>query len=569
MRPDMTTFYATSKRIYSFIAILTMLAVSASAQTLTLAPPPFQTFLDNSGRIVNLGCVWTYVAGTLTTVDTYSTSGGTLNANPIITDSAGRFTVYLSPGNSYKFVYESPPCSAISHGATVKTADNILAIPASGQNTDIIGTAGENIAAGGVVYLSDGSGALVAGKWYNADADLTYASSTAAMVGIAPDACANGSTTCTIRVGGRVTGLSTVAGDLYYVSATAGGMTTTPPANQWFIGKADSNTSIIISQNQGGVRLPDTTGAAGLVFRNAQALTADASVTFATGGFNRPMIPGGRLTLTTGVPVTNTDVTAATTLYYTPYSRGGASISLYDGTSAWSTYALTELSISLPATTSTMYDVWVYDNAGVPTLELTAWTNDTTRATALTTQNGLYVKTGQVTRLYVGSFRTTGVSGQTEDSLAKRYVWNYYNRVLRPMQVLEGTNIWTYTLLTLQQANASAANQLDLVVGVAEVAVEAEVIAYAASDQATGAVNFMAGIGYDSTSAQATGVVGRRAVHTGSTIQPVLASLLHYPAVGRHIYTWLEASTALGTTTWYGDDGATTIQSGIFGTVEN
>ena len=40
--------------------------------------------------------------------------------------------------------------------------------------------------------------------------------------------------------------------------------------------------------------------------------------------------PNGRLTLTSGTPVTTNDVTAATTIYYTPYK--GNAIQLYNGT---------------------------------------------------------------------------------------------------------------------------------------------------------------------------------------------------------------------------------------------
>ena len=73
------------------------------------------------------------------------------------------------------------------------------------------------------------------------------------------------------------------------------------------------------------------------------------------------------------------------------------------------------ISIAVPSTTSTVYDVFVYDSSGTSTLELTAWTNLTTRATALAYQNGVLCKTegALVTRRYLGSFRTTGVSGQT------------------------------------------------------------------------------------------------------------------------------------------------------------
>ena len=88
----------------------------------------------------------------------------------------------------------------------------------------------------------------------------------------------------------------------------------------------------------------------------------------------------GRLTLTSGTPVTSSDVTAATTLYFAPYK--GNRIGLNNG-SAWQVHTFTELSIAVPATTDTNYDVFVYDNNGTPTLELLAWSDATTRATGI------------------------------------------------------------------------------------------------------------------------------------------------------------------------------------------
>lgn len=269
-----------------------------------------------------------------------------------------------------------------------------------------------------------------------------------------------------------------------------------------------------------------------------------------------------RVTVTTATPVTTADVTAATTLYWTPYV--GHRIALYDGTN-WILRTTTEKSIAVPATTNTMYDVFVYDNSGTPTLELTAWTNDTTRATALTYQDGVLVKTGAVTRRYVGSFRTTGVSGQTEDSLVKRYVWNYYHRVIRAMKAIDTTDSWTYTTNTIRQANANAANQLDYVCGVSEDTVEATV---AGSFNNGNSVKAAVYIGVDSTTANSAQVYGGLRGDTGSThyLQPH-AHYRGYPGAGRHYLTWLESSTATGTTTWYGDNGAGDQQSGIVGSV--
>jgi hypothetical protein len=503
---------------------------------LTIAPYPHLQLFNNSGAVLSGGSLHSYAAGTDDDLATYSDEDGTVaNANPIALNSAGRpwngtaeVNVYLLP-QAYKFVLKN------SAGTTIWTADHIPAVPTLETALDITGTAGEALAIREIAYLSDGSGGQTAGRWYKTDADNAYSSSTAGIVAIVTAAIASGDSAEVFRLQGRVTGFSAlVAGSDYYVSATAGGITATAPVNQRFVGRADSTTSLVVSPNPSLVT------------------TVPLNVC------------EGRLTLTTAVPVTTADVTAATTLYFAPYA--GNRIALFDGSATWKTWAFSQLSIAVPATTATMYDVWVYDNSGTPALELLAWTNDTTRATALTTQNGVLVKTGATTRRYVGSFRTTGVSGQTEDSFANRLVWNYYNRVHRPMRnAAETANSWTYTTATLRQANANATNQLAFVVGVAEVALRAQVIAACRNDNAGVLVNV--GIGLDSTSANATGFQNA-GISTNVVNQqvPLTAQLVAYPAVGYHYAAWLEYSQATGTTTWIGDDGAATItQSGISG----
>jgi len=177
----------------------------------------------------------------------------------------------------------------------------------------------------------------------------------------------------------------------------------------------------------------------------------------------------GRLTLTTMTPVTTADVTAATTVYFTPYT--GNRIALYDGT-RWTLFAFTELSLSLSGfTAGKNSDIFIYDNAGTLTLELVEWTDDTTRATALVVQDGVYVKSGAATRRYLGTIRTTDTTGQCEDSTIHRYVWNYYNRILRDMAVFEGTS-HTYNSATTRAWNGvQTAADVEFVIGVREDAI--------------------------------------------------------------------------------------------------
>lgn len=271
-------------------------------------------------------------------------------------------------------------------------------------------------------------------------------------------------------------------------------------------------------------------------------------------------VVGGRLTLTSGTPVTSADVTAATTLYYALYN--GDEIGLYTG-SAWVALTIAELSIAIPATTNQMYDVFVDYNGGTPALAITAWTNDTTRATSLTRQDGILVKSGAPTQRYVGSFSTTGVSGQTEDSVLKRMLWNLNFQVPRVLRVVDGTNSWNYTTNTWRQANASAANQVTVVVGIAGQPTRLSAVGIASNG--VGA-RMYTGIGEDVTNATHANTVGIVDSATGVE-QQNHASLLVNTAIGKHVYAWLEKSEVSGTTTWYGDNGTTDTTSGMDGVV--
>ncbi len=270
----------------------------------------------------------------------------------------------------------------------------------------------------------------------------------------------------------------------------------------------------------------------------------------------------GRLTLTTGVPVTTADVTGATNVFFTPY--GGNHIALYDGT-AWQLYTFSERTLALGTITNDLpYDVFLFDNSGTLTLELLAWTSKTARATALVLQDGVLCKTGALTRRYLGTFHTTAAT-TTEDSLTKRLLFNYYNRVARPMARLETTSTWTYSTDTWRQANAAVANQLAIVCGWPEDAIEAVVQAAVRNDQAANTVGHEVGIGENSTSAVATSALSSFYFNPGAGIEvPVIANIRRIPAVGYSFYAWLERVTAVGTTTWRGVS-AGVAQSGITG----
>lgn len=500
----------------------------------TLAPWLKPQFFDGNGDPLAGGTLEFYEAGTVNPRDTFSDVGLTTpNSNPVVLDAAGRpasGAIYFSPGVSYKCICKN------SAGAIQWSQDNVGAVPPATVDLDVTGTAGEDIAAGDVVYLSDGGGSRTTGRWYKTDSDLTYASGQGLIVGIAPAAIGSGDSG-SIRLSGRLTGLAGLTiGSPYYISATAGGLTLTPTANARLVGVADSLTSLVLTPNP--PRLP----------------TANHS------------LAQGRLTLTSGTPVTTTDVSGVGVIYYTPYL--GNQIALY-ANSRWEVLRFAETSITLTGGAhplDTNFDLFAYNNNGALALESLAWTNATTRATALTRQDGVLVKSGDATRRYLGTFRTTAAAN-TEDSEAKRFLWNFYNRVERSLRVNEDVNSWTYTTAVYRQANADAANQVGVVVGVAEVLLKVDVDAAGFNSGATATLSVA--IGEDSTTTPASGQTMQPLVGAANIATPIRASLTKYPAVGYHFYAWLEQSTAAGTSTWYGDNNTPTItQSGIRGSIQ-
>lgn len=248
---------------------------------------------------------------------------------------------------------------------------------------------------------------------------------------------------------------------------------------------------------------------------------------------------GGRLTLATGVPVTMTDQTAKTTLYYTPYIHN--KIALYDG-SNWKFDIFPELSITLAALTAgTPYDVFCYDNAGTPTLELLVWTNTTTRATALVYQDGVLVKSGATTRRYLGTICITVTTGQCEDSLLHRYVWNYYNRRLRKLYVTE-TTAHNYTTAAWQKWNNGDAAKWYFVIGVAEDALHVDVVADIGS--AAGGTGCYVGADMDTTND--TTPLASSQIHIPGTVTSFQAGYggAYLPAAGYHFVSGIEYGAA-------------------------
>lgn len=249
--------------------------------------------------------------------------------------------------------------------------------------------------------------------------------------------------------------------------------------------------------------------------------------------------PGGRLTLTTGLPITLTGVTGST-VYYTPFVNNW--LTLWDGT-RWLPHYFDEFAIAAPSgSAGDNFDVFAFASTATPsstntgtdiitfsgatgwatgsmvtvsataggltagttywwnaassttgslhaslanalagsskvdltasiTAELTAisletliWTNNTTRATAVTYQDGILCKSGDKTRLYLGSISLTS-SAVIDDTDAVRNLWNQYNRAVRKLKKAETTASWTYATASWRALNNASTNAVAALLG--------------------------------------------------------------------------------------------------------
>jgi hypothetical protein len=273
-----------------------------------------------------------------------------------------------------------------------------------------------------------------------------------------------------------------------------------------------------------------------------------------------PQAPGLRLSLTTAVPVTTSDVTGATTIYYTPHTNG--IIWLYVS-GKWRPFATPEVSLAIGTVTSDLaHDIFAYASSGVVTLEQLAWTNNTTRATAIVRKDGFKVKSGDTSRLLVGTYLPTSTT-QTADALATRYLSNTYNRAPRKLRCFEDTDSWNYLTAAWQPVRTGsngAANSFSYLSSESDILVQAHAMSLVLVS--SGAANAGAGIGIDSTTVSSADMMAGNGPVSAFNIAQYHALYKGYPGLGKHTLTWLEIGGA--NSTQYGDSGnAANYQAGM------
>ncbi len=273
-----------------------------------------------------------------------------------------------------------------------------------------------------------------------------------------------------------------------------------------------------------------------------------------------------RLSGVTATPVMTADNASLSTVFLCSYT--GNSIALYDGAQWQLVSPSSEPSLAVTGrTTDLPFDVFGYLSSGTVVLEFLNWTNATTRATGLTRVNGVWTKTGDATRRYLGSIRARSATTFSwvlagTDTPVKMDLYNADNRLDFAFTLKASTDTWAYTIATWRQAQASANYQVDIMVGLQEQFFEAVLLT--SSRNSTISIPRQCGIGFDVTNA-----ISGTSAATANTVASIecsqMARICNQPAIGRHFYAWLEISTATGTCTWIGDDAALRLQSGMTG----
>lgn len=260
--------------------------------------------------------------------------------------------------------------------------------------------------------------------------------------------------------------------------------------------------------------------------------------------------------------LSSTDPTADgisnSTLYLHPFR--GNTIAMYDSseTDFLRNSIIGAVSIAIPATTNTVYDVLVYQSGGGLALELVQWTSATVRGSILQLWGGVWVKNGDTSRRYAGTIATGTVSGQSNDTLKERRVWNYYNRLPRSIEIKDATDSWSYGTAVWRAWNGSTANRVNFVRGFAEDAVNLSFGGSAFASQA----NPVLGIGLDSTTTP-TGVTQKI---PNNVIANMTALYAGTPAIGLHYLSLLEFCDTFGTdATFYGDNNNSYLAHGAEG----
>jgi len=336
---------------------------------------------------------------------------------------------------------------------------------------------------------------------------------------------------------------------------------------------ANMPTGTLKGRGSAGTGVPED-----IIIGSGLTITAGPTLNATGGGGGSGMSgpPGGRLTLTSGVPVMFTSTAGGTFVYYTPYVHN--QILIYNGSSFTPT-AFAELvqatgdATKSPAAVAANqnYDIFVWSDGG--TMRATRgppWSTATSRGsgagtTELVRVQGVWLNAQNITNgpaaqrgTYVGTIRSNGAAqidyvfgGAAAGGQPGSYgVWNCYNRRLVAARVSDTTTSWPYSSATIRAANGSAGNRVNFVMGLPEDGIAVSLFATPSSGT-VGAFG-RAGPGLDTTTnyeARATFICGS----SSATLVNAMTAVWNYdPQIGFHFISANEVGDGTNTISWNG-----------------
>jgi hypothetical protein len=252
---------------------------------------------------------------------------------------------------------------------------------------------------------------------------------------------------------------------------------------------------------------------------------------------------------------------SANTLYWVPMTTGDR-VGFYES-SAWKLYHVAQCSLDISGTSAGMYDVFLDSS---PALYQVAWTNTTTRATALDTQDSIYVQNGHHDRRFVASYYNIGY--QTQDGIGpgaasvyypQRLIWNMYNRIARPViMYVTGISSYVWSGTGFRQVHADTNSKIQIVSGLPNETVLTATV-HAATSLVSGSV-YRTNLSLDSTIQFDGYRIGGMQVGNGA-YDSISGGYAAAVPVGLHNFNWLEYTDTSGSLIYSGRD------TGVIGSV--
>jgi hypothetical protein len=298
--------------------------------------------------------------------------------------------------------------------------------------------------------------------------------------------------------------------------------------------------------------------------------------------------PAYRLTLSSGVALTTSDIAGATAIYLTP--AGGSVLPIYDGTK-WHGYFSGEVSIALDPTSGhtgyhaagSTFDCFAIDNGG--TIQLAtgpAWATVSSRGTGSGTTelenfggrwvnknalvnarfgsaSGNTVAVAARCATYVGSFFATA-AGQATDTRQSRLLYNACLPAKRSLFRIEPTANWSYGSAAYRVANGNLSNFVQFLVGLVGPTVDLQYSTLVQAGAANVQVQISIGIGVPTPDLEQS----LATISAASAFLPMKLSKTHTPAgLGPITYYMLESGGGTGAQSWSGSNAYTYLSGSV------